>query len=72
MAGTSSIAGEEAAFGRKGSKKAGNFMEMSDNTSRFPAEPLTPARRRRNLHLLRSLLVIIVLVLLVPYVLTPF
>jgi monofunctional biosynthetic peptidoglycan transglycosylase len=47
-------------------------MEILDNFGQISAESPITARRSLNLHPLRSLLVIIVLVLLVPYVLTPF
>jgi monofunctional glycosyltransferase len=55
-----------------GLKKAGNFTEMLDNRGQISADPEMTARRSPILHLLRSLLVVIVLVLLVPYVLTLF
>jgi monofunctional biosynthetic peptidoglycan transglycosylase len=72
MARRQSIAGVEAAFGRTEDKKAGNLMEISDNTGQIPVQPAVTAKRSLNLHLFRTILVIIVLVLLVPYVLTPF
>jgi monofunctional biosynthetic peptidoglycan transglycosylase len=53
-------------------KKAGNFMEILDNRGEISAEPMIPAKRSLNLRLVRNLLIVIVLVLLVPYVLTPF
>jgi monofunctional glycosyltransferase len=51
---------------------AGNFVEISDNPGKIPSDPATRASRSPNLHPLRSLFLVIVLVLLVPYVLTPF
>jgi monofunctional glycosyltransferase len=72
MAQPSSIAGERAAFGRDGQKKAGKAMEISDNRDKIPAEPILPPKRNRHLRLVRPVLVIVILVLLVPYVLTPF
>jgi monofunctional glycosyltransferase len=47
-------------------------MEIMDNPGRIPAGSASPARRSLNLRPLRTLFVVIVLVLLVPYVLTPF